>query len=164
MSTIVMLDLENTLIDSWSSPEALPQKVAWIHDKLSEVASPLDSDFIGIFSFAVSNKDEKDKALEMAKSAFDGLDLSISFTDSKKFIVSFDEVEKSLEKFFKFKSDVLETWEIINLFGKEACFEAWSAQFPQFDFILFDDALKFDTKEVRRTLGQHQQNLTFIRV
>ena len=137
MSLIIMFDLENTLIDSWNSGCVLFKKVSFIKKKIKDLTKDTQDDVIfGVFSFACDLPNDKPKAIKHAEFA---TEVSID----PNFVVSWNE----LENLCKFRTDSLQKWEIVNLFGKHGMFDMWTREFPEHSFILFDDALpdKFNT-------------------
>lgn len=124
---VVMFDLEGTLINSWQGKSNLPSKIKFIKDKLNCFLTP--SDF-GIFSFAIDHEHEKPEAIIMAEGA-------INRPINPNLVPCF----KELENIYRFQTDSLQKWEIVNLLGKDLLFPMWALQFPDKDFILFDDAL-----------------------
>lgn len=143
---IVCFDLENTIIDSWNSGCPLKHKILGMHCDMSN----LDIHDYGIFSFAVDHPGEKEHALVLA-----------SFMNKKinpKYVVSWDELEKLCG------ISSLQKWELINIYGKFNMFLKWTLQFPEYDFLLFDDALDFDRQIVIRHVKNYRQTITFIKV
>jgi hypothetical protein len=144
--TIIMFDLEQTIIDSWNSGCPLFKKITFMNNYINQLS--LDSIKFGIFSFAIDLEHEKQEGINLASHINRNID--------PKFVTCW----KELEDLCKFKTDSLQKWEIVNLFGKDGMFLLWSNQFPDFDFILFDDALNFKKQIIQRD----GQTITMIRV
>lgn len=145
---IIMFDLENTLIDSWHSGCILPKKINNINHQLNRIlfvaanfSTPVD---FGVFSFAIDNDHEKDHGRMMAQGA-------INRTINRDFVPCF----KDLENICRFQTDSLQKWEIVNLMGKDLMFPMWCHQFPDKDFILFDDALPQEKITLMRKFDKH---------
>lgn len=134
---VICFDLENTLINSWNSGLPLDGKIEQIVGYLQGLH--MTQIEFGIFSFAVDFEHEKERAMELAKSC-------LSVEINKEYVVCW----KELEELCKFRTDSLEKWEIVNLFGKRGMFDKWTRQFPQHDFMLFDDDLDFRKEEIHR--------------
>ena len=121
-----MFDLENTLIDSWNSGTSLPHK--WNHIKalldthLSFSDYPSAKVSFGVFSFAVDHPAEVPRAIELAEQ-----------TTQYKMNPNLCPCIEDLEKLISPGN--------INLYGKSHMFDLYTRQFPDADFILFDDAL-----------------------
>ena len=147
----VMLDLENTLIDSWHSGCVLSRKSAFVHNTIKKILPLKPIANFGIFSFAIDNDKEIDHGIVLAQMALP------EFPINKSWVVPFDKIEQLVK--FGCCND-LQKWELINLFGKHDMFLKWAAQFPQNDFILFDDALPFNTE----TISRDKQVIDFFRV
>ena len=131
---VIMFDLENTLIDSWNSGVVLARKVLNIERQVNDIQitimdSPHDTQF-GVFSFAIDHEIEKNKGRLFAEQA-------MKVNINPAFLPCF----KDLENICRFQTDSLQKWEIVNLMGKDLMFPMWCHQFPDKDFVLFDDAL-----------------------
>lgn len=160
---VIMFDLENTIISTWSNEAPLPHKIEKIYEyiRLQDLLLSAGVDvFYGIFSFAVDHEGEKEKAKRIALNALN--DKNIVFDD--RFITSFNDLEKILNT--RVNTDSLQKWEIINVYSKDKMFPIYCDQFPNFDFILFDDALEFQMQHIvrRKEYRQTPQVIDMIRV
>lgn len=150
---VVMLDLEQTIIDSWNSCMLLPRKIAEIKRHIkSHVSEHYAIPIIeyGIFSFAVDRQDEKAQARNIGTMA------GFNLIDNDFFIPCWTE----LEELVGISSPSIQKWEIVNMFGKDKMFDLWTRQRPGVDFLLFDDCLP-DKKSITVRDGQ---TITKIRV
>lgn len=131
---MVMFDLEATVIDSWNSGTPLPQKIDHMNRFINFfVESDQDKHTepkFGVFSFAVDYHNEKDKARLFA--AYTGREIEMD----DKWIPCW----KDLEDLLSLRGDIAK-WEVVNFYGKGLMFDLWTRQFPDVDFILFDDVL-----------------------
>lgn len=144
--TVVLFDLEDTLIDSWRSGKLLLDKFPKIKEDLNCILHP--GAVAGIFSFAVDNVKEGDEAFNMMKDPIKthfGLDLQ------KEFIFPFDKICDVLSDETRADMGSLAKFEIANLLGKEFSFQIFTRAFPGIDFILIDDALSGCAVVVRET-------------
>ena len=141
---MIMLDLEGTIVDSWGSRTPLPEKIKLINEKVTNMTYNGSFDYYevgyGVFSFAVDTDQEKSLAREMA--GHSGLPIH----QHPKWTPCF----RDLEAVCNFNVNVLQKWEIINLMGKDGMFLAWTREYPDVDFILFDDALPFQEMHLGR--------------
>jgi hypothetical protein len=139
-TTVVMFDLEGTIVDSWNSGCPLHKKIAFMNTFINDLEekSPLNSIKFGIFSFAVDHEHEKKHGIHLASFMHREID--------PKFVTSW----KELEDLCKFRVDNLQKWELVDLFAKEGMFPMWCNQFPDLNFILFDDSLKFKKTVLKR--------------
>lgn len=154
--TIVMFDLEQTIVDTWSNGVPLISNLNNISYQLVEY-----KDFLnwGIFSFACDNESEKSQAISMAKSAIECCDnLKQLLISAPLFCPSFEDLTK-LPKV----AVGLEKWELVNIYGKKIMFEMWTKQYAGKNFILFDDTLDGNESIIRRVKGQCQI-LDFIKI
>ena len=158
--TVVMFDLEQTIIDTWSNGVPLISNLNNISHQLVEY-----KDFLnwGIFSFACDNELEKSQAISMAKSAIECCDnLKQLLILEPVFCPSFEDLTK-LPKV----AVGLEKWELVNIYGKKIMFEIWARQHMDKDFILFDDTLEDDITTVTRRdtiMKCRNQQIDFIRI
>lgn len=137
---IAMFDLENTIIDSWDSRVSLLYKINFINNWLNDFNDSHNiniSDY-GIFSFAVDNEFEKPQAIDIL---IDTMHIKCDI----KWVPSW----KDLENILRFRADI-QKWELVDLFGKDRMFPIYAAQFPDCDFILFDDTLAFKDQIIMR--------------
>lgn len=149
-TTVVMFDLEATIVDSWNSGCPLLKKIAFMNNHINNIHELTKSDDIkfGIFSFAIDHEHEKPKGISLASHI--GRDID------PKFVTCW----KELEDLCNFRVDNLQKWELVNLFAKDGMFPMWANQFPDLDFILFDDSLQFKFQTIKRD----GQTITMIRV
>lgn len=155
--TVVMFDLEQTIIDTWRNGEPLISKLNNISYQLIHHYK----DFLnwGIFSFACDNESEKSQAISMAKSAIEHCDnLKKLLIPAPLFCPSFEDLTK-LPKI----AVGLEKWELVNIYGKKIMFEMWAKQYAGKNFILFDDTLD-DNESIIRRVNNQRQILDFIKV
>jgi hypothetical protein len=126
---VILLDLENTIIDSWSNPIPLPKKIKFIKSQiaLKYKRHPI----FGIFSSAIDNEEEKIQAIRLTEQTVDINIISI-------FVPSF----KDMLDYLPFKSNAFQKWEIMNLLGKQGLFYHYTKSYPGHDFILFDDTVE----------------------
>jgi len=152
-STVFMFDLEMTIVDSWNSGCPLHKKIAFMNKYIQNmlhnfVQKELDEVKFGIFSFAIDLEHEKQQGINLASHM--GRDID------PKFVTCW----KELEDLCKFRVDNLQKWELVNLFAKDGMFPMWCNQFPQHDFVLFDDSLQFKNQTIKRD----GQTITMIKV
>ncbi len=131
---IFMFDLEATIVDSWNSACPLYKKIGFINSFINNFMASNDGiheePIFGVFSFACDTQDEKQIARNLASHT------GRKITDDDSLVPCWGD----LEELVRFRVD-LQKWEIVNLFGKDKMFDLWSRQFPDCDFILFDDCL-----------------------
>ena len=155
-TTIVMFDLEATIVDSWHSGCPLLKKITFMNSHINnmlhefERCDPEDPEQMkfGIFSFAIDHEHEKQQGINLASHMGREID--------PKFVTCW----KELEHLCSFRVDNLQKWELVNLFAKEGMFPMWCNQFPDLDFILFDDSLQFK----KTILKRDGQTITMIKV
>lgn len=150
---IVMLDLEGTLIDSWNSGVPLNNKIKEIKRQINNINNVFNSiETYGIFSFAIDHEYEKTQGVAMATHA-------TSLIFNPNFVTSFDD----LMQICRFQTDQLQKWEIVNLLGKDLMFPMWCLQFPDKDFMLFDDALPQETITLTRVIDKNNTQIIQMR-
>ena len=149
--TVIMLDLENTIISSWNGRHVLDYKVLKIRKQINSLE--LKNPVFGIFSTAIDNVPEKDIGFNIVKRIMD-VDVDCNF------IPCFDELKDLV------CNDHLQKWEIMQLFGKEGLFDLYTKDFPDYDFVLFDDMLDYDFKTITRQINNKEtiQTVKFFKV
>lgn len=162
--TIVMFDLEQTIIDTWSNGEPLFQELRHISIHLSGYRATAKKKLNwGIFSFACDNELEKSQAISMAKYAINSSnEVELLLNTEPVFCPSFEDLTK-LPKV----AVGLEKWELVNIYGKKIMFEIWARQHMDKDFVLFDDTLEDDITTVTRRdtiMKCRNQQIDFIRI
>jgi hypothetical protein len=153
---MIMFDLENTLIDSWNSKIPLLNKWEIIKNHINEhlLVYLYGSEFIdfGVFSFAVDLPHEKPKALAMASSV-------TQHTMNPDFCPCWQDLEKLID----IRAD-LQKWEVVNLYQKAGMFDIYTREYPELDFLLFDDYLPDAFNHMVRRTKDNVQSITKVRV
>jgi hypothetical protein len=149
-----MFDLENTLIDSWNSKTPLLNKWEIIKNHINEhlLVYPYESQDFGVFSFAVDLLHEKPKALAMASSVTQHI-----------MNPDFCPCWQDLEKLIDIRAD-LQKWEVVNLYQKAGMFDIYTREYPDLDFLLFDDCLPDAFNHMVRRTKDNVQSITKVRV
>lgn len=148
---VVMFDLENTIIDAWGSGVPHLAKIRTINQKLSAVEPYVKA--YGIFSYAIDFEHEKPQGISLAEFA-------MHCHIDKQFVPCF----KDLEACVPLDTAGLTKYDIVHVYGKSIMFPRYCNQFPDCDFILFDDALAFEQEVIQRTINGKVQTITMIRV
>lgn len=151
---IVMLDLENTIVDTWCSQHPLMYKQQDIYDRVQTLDGVTGW---GVFSYAVELPHEKATGLQIVR---DNMPWLTQLPTEERWCPCF----RDLEKLLRLRMDSLEKWEIVDLYGKEIMLAKWARQFPEFNFALFDDTCLSPEAALIRRIGEHMQTLHFFRV
>lgn len=156
---MIMFDLEQTLIDSWNSNTPLVSKIETIRHILNVFIMSNEPKYqmrdieFGVFSFAVDTPEEGPIAL---KKAFRAIEYKLN--------PNFCPCWQDLEKLIQIREGILQKFEIINLYGKGAMFDLYTRQFPEYDFLLFDDALGDEQSNLERINKGEMQTIVKVRV
>ena len=158
MKTLVMLDLENTVIESWFEPFPLMDKIRQIHTSL-RIREIQDFE-LGIFSFAVDKPEEREYALQLA--SLSGMPLKVD-----ALVPTFPEMTNiAATKLNAYGLKSLPKSEVVSLLGKDFMFPLWAETVShEFDrVVLFDDALRHETTTIVRFNRGRKQTLEMIKV
>ena len=126
---VILLDLENTIIDSWNNPIPLSKKIKFIKSQIPFIHER--HPIFGIFSSAIDNEKEKSQAIRLTEEI---MNVKIEFTHVPSF--------KNMLDYLPYKSNAFQKWEIMNLLGKQGLFYHYTKSYPGYDFILFDDTVE----------------------
>ena len=133
---LILLDLEETLIESWRERYLLPNRVEQIKNFLAEHS---DAE-LGLMSWAVY--DDKKDLKDFKEDLQEWLEGCLDFKFTERWVLSMDGWADEL---FKTSKKKIDRSEMFDIFGKEEVFLMLARRHPEWSnrkVVLFDDAVE----------------------